>query len=339
MMHILITAVNAVAPILLLVLLGYILRRKNFLTENFLSVGNKLVFRILLPCMLFVNVYRVDGLGAIRLDIALYSVGLAVVLFLLGTVTAVLTTKVPQRRGVLVQSFFRSNFAIIGLPLAGALGGDEAVATASVISAFAIPTFNILAVIALTVFLPSQEKKTGNIRRMLSSIAKNPLIISVAAGILALVLRWLQNQLWGETVFSLQRDCKFLYTALDNLKSATTPLALLILGGQFEFSAVSSLKKEIAVGTLGRIVIAPLLGIGLAIGLSAAGWMSVGPNEYPGLVALFASPVAVSSAIMTREMGSDEQLAVQMVVWTSIISVVSIFALVCILMAMGLVAV
>ena len=338
MMHILITALNAVAPILLLVLLGYILRRKNFLTENFLSIGNKLVFRVLLPCMLFVNVYKVDGLGAIRLDIALYSVGAAVLLFLLGTVAAVLTTKVPQRRGVLTQSFFRSNFAIIGLPLAAAIGGDEAVATASVISAFAIPTFNILAVIALTVFLPPQEKKGGNIRGMLLSIAKNPLIIGVATGMLALVLRWLQNQLWGGAVFSLQRDCKFLYTALDNLKSATTPLALLILGGQFEFSAVASLKKEIAVGTFGRIIIAPLLGVGLAMALSAVGWMRVGPNEYPGLVALFASPVAVSSAIMTREMGSDEQLAVQMVVWTSIISVVSIFALVCILMAMGLVA-
>ena len=46
------TALNAVLPIILVILLGYILRQKGFLSESFLQVGNKLVFRLCLPAML-----------------------------------------------------------------------------------------------------------------------------------------------------------------------------------------------------------------------------------------------------------------------------------------------
>jgi predicted permease len=54
---------------------------------------------------------------------------------------------------------------------------------------------------------------------------------------------------------------------------------------------------------------------------------------------MFGSPVAVSSAIMAGSMKNDEQLATQLVVWTSLLSIVTIFATVCLLMGMGLLAV
>ena len=98
--------------------------------------------------------------------------------------------------------------------------------------------------------------------------------------------------------------------------------------------------KEITVGTLWRIVIAPVLGIGGAILLSKyTDVICFGPNEYPALVALFGSPTAVSSAIMARQMGGDGQLATQYVVWTSLGSIVTLFLTVCVLMSMGLLAV
>ena len=145
---------------------------------------------------------------------------------------------------------------------------------------------------------------------------------------------------FGEVKLSLRRDLPFLYSALSQLKAVTTPFALLVLGGQFEFSAVKGLFKEIVVGTVWRIVLAPLLGIGLAILLSSkTGLLSCGVNEYPSLVALFGSPVAVSSAVMATSMGADDQLATQLVVWTSIFSTFTMFVMVCILMGMGLLAV
>ncbi|MBQ9837907.1 MAG: AEC family transporter [Oscillospiraceae bacterium] len=333
MLHILSTAVNAVMPIILLILLGYFLKQKGFLSKDFLKMGNSLVFKVCLPAMLFVNVYDIDGLAAIRWDIVMYCVVIVAVIFVLGLLTAVLTTKVPERRGVILQCTFRSNFAIIGLSLAGALGGDGAMAVAAIVSAFTIPVFNILAVIALSVFVGGGKP---DVKKILLNIVKNPLIIGVVAGLVCLGIRALQEQIFGHVVFALNDQTKFLYKALSNLKAIASPFALLVLGGQFEFSAVKGLFKEIVVGTAWRIVLAPLLGVGCAVVLTELGVLSFGANEFPALIALFGSPVAVSSAIMAGSMGNDEQLATQLVVWTSICSIVTIFAQVCLLMAMGL---
>ena len=331
------TAVNAILPIILLILLGYGLQQRGFLSEAFLKNGNKLTFRVLLPVTLFINVYNIESFDKINWPVALYCVGMVALIFLLGTVTLARFTRVPQRKGVLLQSFFRSNFAIIGLPLAAALGGEAALAVTSVISAFTIPVFNILAVVALTVYTGGEDGKKHSVGSMLRSICSNFMIIGTLLGLLALILRSVQVSCFDRVVFSLEEDLPFLYSALSQLKAVTTPFALLVLGGQFSFSALRGMAKEITAGTLGRIVIAPLLGIGAAALLSRyTDLIRFGVDEYPALVALFGSPVAVSSAIMAGEMGNDEQLATQLVVWTSLLSVVTVFATVCLLLAAGL---
>ena len=101
-----------------------------------------------------------------------------------------------------------------------------------------------------------------------------------------------------------------------------------MLGGQFTFSAVKGMLKEIVIGTVWRIVAAPVIGIVVAAVLSSLGILNFDITVYPALVALFGSPVAVSSAIMAGEMDNDEQLASQLVVWTSVGSMFTIFLLV-----------
>ncbi len=333
------TAANAVLPIILLIVFGHWLRHHEWVSEDFLKRSNKLVFRFFLPCMLFLNVYAIDSLSSIHWEIVLYSEIVLLLLFVCGLVTAVCTSAVPERRGVILQCVFRSNFAIIGLPLAGALGGEDAMAVAAVLSAFTIPTINILGVIALSLFVKGKNGEQKSIGTVLRDIAKNPLIWGVLCGLAALVLRGLQLRICGELVFSLKRDLSFLYTFLNHLKSITTPLALLVMGGRFQFSSVRALRKEIAVATVWRIILAPAFGIGGAVLLSGMGLLACGSAEYPALLALFGSPVAVASAIMAAGMGSDEQLATQLVVWTSIGSVATIFLCSCALMAYGLVAI
>jgi predicted permease len=336
---ILITAVNALFPLIITILLGYFLKCRGFLTKEFLRVGNKVVFNICLPAMLFVNVYDIAGFSAINWDIVLYAIAAFFAVVAVGFVITIMTTPVPERRGVIWQCTFRSNFGIIGLSLAAALGGDDAVAVAAIVSSFTVPLFNVVSVIALSVFTDGSKGKTS-VKAIIVNILKNPLILGVAAGLACLGIRELQNALFGDVIFSIQRDVFFVYKILSNLKAMCTPLALIVLGGQFEFSAVKGLLKEIVSATASRIVIAPLIGIGGAILVTMhTDWLVCGVNEYPALIAMFGSPVAVSSAVMAGNMGSDEQLATQLVVWTSIFSIFTIFAQVCILMSMGLLAV
>lgn len=332
---ILLTAVNAVFPMVLLILLGYFLKQRGFFSEDFLNIGNALVFNVCMPCMLFVNIYEISGIGAIAWDLVLYCCIAIVVLFVLGLAAAVVTTGVPNRRGVIWQSCFRSNYAIIGLPLAAVLGGAEATAIAAVVSAMAIPLFNIFGVIALSVFADGKDRRIS-LRQILLDIVKNPLILGVAAGLICLVLRAIQQQVFGEVVFALDTQLSFLYTVAENLNVITSPFAMLILGAQFTFRAVRGLTREILVGTLMRIVVAPILCIGGAVILNELGWIACGSRELPAMLALFGTPVAVSSAIMAQQMKSDGQLATQLVVWTSVGSIVTIFAAVCILMFAGL---
>lgn len=366
MFDVLWTSINAVVPIILLILLGYFLKRFKFLNDNFIKIGNKFVFKVCLPCMLFVNVYdNMNGFADIRWDVVIYSTIVIFVIFGLGLLTAIFTTKKQSRRGVILQCSFRSNFAIIGLTLVGRLGGDEALG--SIVSAFSIPIFNILAVVALSVFTEKQPensvkafsvsiengateegaqslsvvkavKSKRPITNILLNIVKNPLIIGVFAGLVCVGIREIERACCGgATPFRLDTQLKFLYAGLVDLKIIASPLALIVLGGQFEFSALKGMTKEIIVGTVWRIILAPLIGIGFAVLLSNfTDLFTFGPEVYPTLIALFGTPVAVSSAIMAGEMNNDEQLATQLVVWTSIGSIVTIFVTVFLLMSFGL---
>lgn len=328
MLDILMYAVNAVMPIILLIILGYMLKIKGFFGADFLKMANKMVFRVCLPTLLFYNVYNISNLGAIRWDVVLYCLVIIAILFALGLLTVVFFVKDKKQKGVILQCVFRSNFAIIGLPLSEALGGAEGIAVAAILSAFTIPFFNILAVISLSVFVSEGDAKI-DVKDILMKIVKNPLIIGVCAGLVVLVIRsFIPVNTEGELAFSISGNLKFLYTAIGNVAKIASPLALIVLGGQFNFSAVKGMFKEIVIGTAWRIVVAPVIGVVTAVVLGKLGVLRFDVTVYPALVALFGSPVAVSSAIMAGEMDNDEQLASQLVVWTSVGSMFTIFLIV-----------
>lgn len=334
-MSIFLFAFNAISPIILLILLGYILKKINFLDEGWFKKGNKLVFRVCLPVLLFMNVYNIESLAEIDWTVVIYAEIIIVLMFFLGLLLVKLTIPEDRQKGVILQCVFRSNFAIIGIPLAEALGGAEAMGIASILSAFSIPTFNILAVIALTMYNKDENGHKANLKDTLKKIATNPLILGVAAGMVVLVIRSLiptsaeimeNGTGTGELIFSIKNNLPWLYNTLNNISKISSPLALIVLGGQFDFAAVKELKKQIVIGTLARVVVVPMIAIGLAIGLTTyTNILQFSTEVYPALIALFGSPVAVSSAIMAQEMDNDGTLAGQLVVWTSIASIFTIF--------------
>jgi predicted permease len=117
-------------------------------------------------------------------------------------------------------------------------------------------------------------------------------------------------------------DIEPLYKALTYLSNLATPLALLALGAQFEFSAVAALRREIVFGTLMRTVAVPLLAIGLAALLFADRF---GGAHFAAFIAMFATPVSISSVPMAQEMKADATLAGQLVVWSTLTSALTIF--------------
>jgi predicted permease len=311
----LIFALNALLPIILTVAAGYYIKRIGFVNETFAKAGNKLVFRIFLPAMLFLNVYKMDISNSFDFTYIFYVQIFTVAMFFIALPLVILITKKKERRGPLLQAIFRSNFALIGLPLAQALFGDEGVTVAALLSALTIPVFNMLAVVSLTIFM--SDAKKFNFKEVFAGVIKNPLIQSVFAGFVALFIRFL----FIKANIGFRLSDTPVYTVLNYFSNMATPLALLMLGAQFEFSAVKELKKEIIFGTAMRIIIVPLIALSIALLFGE----KFNGAHFAAFVAVFATPVAVSSVPMTQEMNNDATLAGQLVVWTTLLSAITVF--------------
>lgn len=337
-MDTLLFATNAILPIVLLIFLGYFIKRSGFLPESWFKQGNRLLFRAILPCLLFVNVYNIESFSAINWSVVVYAEVAALILAAAGFLLAKFVISDARQKGVIMQCVFRSNFAIIGLPLAEALGGAESMGIAAVLSAFSIPTINILAVIALTVFQQDATGKKADLKSIGIKIAKNPLIWGVLIGLIMLGIRsMIPTGADCLPVFTLKNNVPFLFSAVQNIAKICSPLSLLILGGLLDFGVIKGMLKPIVIGTVSRIAAVPLLVLGSAVLLSKyTPWLNFDASVYPALVALFASPVAVSSATMAQEMDNDGALAGQLVVWTSVCSILTLFLFIYVLRSIGL---
>ena len=82
-----------------------------------------------------------------------------------------------------------------------------------------------------------------------------------------------------------------------------------------------------------RLVVVPLIVLTLVLLLREP--LGLTTVEMPTIVAIFCSPVAVTSAVMVQEIGGDEQLAQQVVAWSSVLSMGTIFCFAAALRAMG----
>ena len=325
-------AFNAIMPIVMLILLGFGLRRIGFLSDEFLQTANRFVFNVSLPVLLFFNVYNIGNLGEIQWGTVIFALAMIVILFASGFVFSKFFIRDKKQKGVIWQSFYRSNFAIIGLPLAQSLGGAEGIAVASILSAFSIPVFNAFAVVSLSVYTASDGKNKISVKDILYKIAKNPLITGVLLGLAVLVVRhFIPTDENGAHVFTVKNNIPFVYEAVSMLSRIASPLALVVLGGKFRFDAIKELKNQIFAGTFARLVFAPVAGICLAVICDGFGIFDFTSAHYAAFIALFGSPVAVSSAIMASQMDNDDQLANQILVWTSIGSVFTLFLTVVVL--------
>lgn len=322
---------RALLPILLLIALGYGVRRLGGWSLEFYQQLNRLCFRLFLPVQLFCSVYAIEDLAALNWKLVGFQFGGVLACALMGVLAARLLTPDRRQKGPLVQAAFRSNQAILGLPLARALGGEAAMAYASISTSVCVTLFNVLAVTTLTCY--SGDGKGLSIRKLLRRVITNPLILACLSGLLAVGLRQLLPTVDGQPVFTLANQLPSLYQVLQNLSRVASPVMLFVLGASLDFSAVRGLLPQLALGAFLRLALSPALVLGTALLLREP--LGLTAVEMPTLVTVCASPVAVSSAVMVQEIGGDGQLASQLVVWTSVLSMVTIFVVVYLLRSAG----
>lgn len=293
---------NAILPIVLIAAVGYAAKRFGVIREKDVPRMNAVVFKVFMPVMSFYNIYVSDLSSALRPELLLFIVAGIMITYGLSFVYARFFVPVYDRRGVVIQGLFRSNYLIIGLPMAAGLtqGGD--IGVAAVAGAVVVPVFNALAVITLEAYNGQRPKPM----RLLLDVMKNPLIIGSLLGIAALLIKL--------------RLPTALEATLRDMSRAASPMMLFLLGAFFRFSGVKGHGRELTAVCLGRLVLIPAMALAVAIPLGFRG------VELITVLAVFASSTAVSSFTMAEQLGGDAALAGDIVVMTSALASLSLFA-------------
>lgn len=309
----LIIAFNVVLPLMLCIMLGYFLNRIGMIGEALRNGMNSLCFKVFLPFYLFQSIYTTDVSASFNGTLMIFccvamTAWFALLMFLIPKVE-----KENPRRGVLIQAMFRSNFALFGLPMAESLCGAERMGPTSLLIGICVPLVNILAVITLESFRGGKP----SIRKMLLGIAKNPLIIASVLGVVFNLLDIPLPSAVQKTITDLGR--------------VATPLSLVALGASFTFASVAGYRMQLALGVSGKLVICPLIMVTLGVLLGLRAEMLV-----PVLI-FFGAPTAVSSFPMAQQMDGDGELAASLVVFTSALSILTIFLWVFVLKTIGLI--
>lgn len=295
-------------PVFLTILLGAFLQKIGLMPKRMIGDLNRLCFKCFLPVMLFNNVRATDFRQYFEWHLISYAIVSVLLLFAVLLWIIPRTVQQPEQQSVMIQGIYRSNYVILGIPIVSNIYQGESIATITMLIAIIVPLFNLLAVYLFERF-NGQNKHDP--MKMLGSIARNPLIIATVLGMLY-------------TIFGIQFPT-FLDATLSDLAGITIPLALLILGADLDLNLETTSVKLLVTAVIGKVLIVPLLFLPPAIALGFRG------QALASLLAMYASPAAVSGYIMAQNENADHHLAGQIVVITSILSCFTLFIFIALL--------
>ncbi len=305
-------AFHAIVPLFLIIAVGYTVKRLGWIGPEEVRRFNKVTFYTFMPVMLFYNIYTSDFSQAVRLPYALFVVGAALGMVAVSFAVTLLAEKMPERRGVMIQAAFRSNFVLLGLPIAAELLPDSNLGVTALMVAIVVPIYNMMSVVVLEYFRGGKPR-AGEV---LLAVVKNPLILGSVAGLLVQALHITLPEV--------------LVSFAGKMNSAATPLILLLLGASFETREIARYKKELLVCVGLRLVVFPgaLLTLSMLMGLRDI--------EFVTVLAMTAAPTAVNSFNMAQQLGGDSQLAGSAVVVSTAASFFTLFVWITLFKQLGM---
>ena len=311
MQNFLLTA-EIILPLFLVMAAGYLCRWLKLFDEKNHRVMNNLVFRVFLPVLLMNNIRNASVSVLSSWPIFVYATVGVVAVFGLAWLIIPLVEKDDRKRGVMIQAIGRGNYALFGIPLITSMFPGEDVSLASVLLLIVIPLFNGLSVVVLEVY----SGRSVNVKGILKGIVTNPLILS---SVLGFVLLFTGVKLPG-----------FLDEAINDIAGVASPFALFLLGGAITFSKIKGNLKQLIICVAGKLVLSPLLFLGIGVLLGFRG------VELACLLIVFGAPTATSSFTMAQQMGGDGELAAEQVVFSTALSIATVFVFIFAGMQLGL---
>lgn len=287
----------AIAPILVLILIGYGLKRIKFLSDESWSGMEKLTYFILLPALLIHTLGNQTLVGAPWPSMVLVLGGTlitsALVLIFFHRIR-------PSANGATFTSIFQGGVRFntyIALSVAQGLFGAEGLAMSSVAAGFMIVLANLL---CISVFVLWGKNTISGITPFIREVVRNPLIIGCAIG-------WFLS-LSGIGLVGVSEDI------LEIVGRAALPFGLLAVG--------AALKPEVIRGHLRSITISSVVQFGLkpfiaALLISLTGLTGIAAGV---LVIFFMTPTATSGYILARQLGGDTETMASIITFQTLLA-------------------
>lgn len=303
------TSLGSIFPIIVMIAIGYILRKRHWFHHTFSENVSKLITNVALPCSIFYSVLKYLDMNVLkelsnRLIFTFASV-------IIGYVTAYIVIKIFKirrgRRGVFYNAVVNANTIFIGLPLNMALFGEEA--SKYYLMYYITNTISIWTLGYILLENDSTEEKESKGGFNPKKLFSPPLIAFVAAFIVLVLGISIPKPLVETTKY---------------LGNIVTPLALLYIGIVLADAGLHSINFDLdtILALLGRFVFSSIVMVAL---LKVAGqFMQLDSLEIKTFVIQSAAPVFAALPILTNQTEGDIEYATNVVTTSTILFVVVI---------------
>ena len=314
-MNNLIFSLNATMPVFLMMVLGYILKKLNWIDEEFATKINSFVFHVPLPVLVFKDLATVDFLEVWDTKFVIFCFVATLLSILLAAVISI-AWKDKSIQGEFVQASYRSSAAILGIAFIQNIYGNAGMGPLMVVAS--VPLYNVAAVIILTL-LGKEKKKMDKVllAKTIKGILKNPIIIGIVLGFLWSLLRIPMPYIMEKTV--------------TNVANIATPLGLMAMGAAFDWKKAFAKMKPALTATVIKLVGFVLIFLPLAIR------MGFREEKLVALLVMLGSATTISCYVMAKNMGHEGTLTSSVVMLTTLFCAFTLTGWLFVLRSMGLI--
>lgn len=311
----LIYSLNATVPIFAVIFFSYLLKRRGFFSDGFISGADKVIFQLFLPVLLFRDIASGRITESFDLKFFLFCMLSTVVYFFAIWLLAEIFCKDKSIIGAFTQGAFRGSLAVLGVAFIQNIYGNAGLAPLMIVAV--VPLYNIFSVIVLTV--RSNEKIVGQnmIKATLKGIVRNPIIIGIVLGLPFSIMQIEFPQVLNKT--------------LDLLSAPATPLALVTIGAGFEGAKAIKKIKPTVIASFIKLILLP------AVFLTIAVFMGFRNQSLVAILIMTGAPSTVTGYIMAKNMNGDYVLSSSIIVMTTALSVFTMTLALYIMRSMSLI--
>src|SRR5450631_1626846 len=289
----------ALLPVLLLIVLGFVLKRSLLPLDTQWHGLERLTYYVLLPVLVVQTLLKADltkvpvaGVGG-----ALFISALLMALLCLGLRPLLARCAIG---GPAFTSIFQGATrwqTYVALAVSGSLYGDVGLALASVALIAIVPLGNIFSVAVLAHYASPEKQSVGAI---VMAVVRNPLIWACVIGLALNVLHIPLPRIWHEVADALGRS--------------SLAIGLLVTGAGLHLAGIFRPSLAASVAVFLKLVLMPILAVALAL------WFGVSGSHLAIVAACSAVPTASSAYVLARQMGGDAPLLAQIITLQTILA-------------------